>query len=58
MDLKKMTNEELEYELVDVNQKLAELSEAKRRGSHVPEKKIKNYINYKREILREMRARS
>lgn len=58
MDLKKMTNEELEYELIDVNQKLSEMIEKKRRGIQIPVKKFNSYLDYKREIQREMRARS
>lgn len=58
MDLGKMTNEELEYELIDVNQKLSEMIEKKRRGIQIPQKKFNSYLDYKREIQREMRARS
>ncbi|MCQ2749989.1 MAG: hypothetical protein MJ246_08710 [Clostridia bacterium] len=58
MDLKKMSSEELEYELVDVNQKLSEIAALKRRGIYVPQKKLNSYLKYKREIQREMRSRN
>lgn len=58
MDLRKMSNEELEYELCDVNQKLSDMINAKRKGCFFPQKKFNSYLVYKREILKEMRERN